>query len=282
MQFGIDMPPFGEFSDPALIGDLAREAEEVGWDGFFLWDHIGAGWPVPISDPWIDLAVIAMRTRRIKLGALVTPLPRRRPWKVARETVTLDHLSQGRLIVGVGIGSDMAQEYTCYGESPDDRLHAAMLDEGLAVLTGLWQGEPFSFAGTHYQVNGAHFLPQPRQHPRIPIWVAGFWPNKKPFRRAAQWDGVCPVNRESLAVPLTPADFRAILAYIRQHRSSEQPFDVIHAGQTTGTDVAADRALVSAYAEAGVTWWLEMPGSEATTLAEFRRRIQQGPPRLMG
>lgn len=280
MQFAIDLPPFGEFSDPALLGDLADEAEAAGWDGFFLWDHIGAGWPVPISDPWIDLTVMALRTRRIKLGALVTPLPRRRPWKVARETVTLDHLSNGRLIVGVGIGSDLGQEYTCYGDPPDDRLHAAMLDEGLAVLTGLWQGEPFNFTGTHYQVNGAHFLPKPVQQPRIPIWVAGAWPNKAPFRRAAQWDGVCPINRENLAIPLTPDDIRTLRSYIQQQRTTDRPFDIVHAGQTTGTDAAADRALVTAYAAAGVTWWLEMP-TETTTLAAFRRRIHEGPPRLV-
>jgi Luciferase-like monooxygenase len=163
MRFGVNMPNFGAFGDARALADLAREAEEHGWDGVFLWDHIGADWGADntFADPWIALTAMAMQTSKITLGTVVTPLPRRRPWKVAREAVTLDHLSGGRLILGVGIGSDFGQEYSCYGESTDDSLHGAMLDEALEVITGLWSGEPFSFKGAHYQVHGARYQPTP-------------------------------------------------------------------------------------------------------------------------
>src|SRR5215211_309557 len=132
MRYAINMPHFGPFGDPRRLAELAREAEQAGWDGFFLWDHLLFEQPLPMVDPWVAMAAMAMTTERIKLGALVTPLPRRRPRKLAREIVTLDHLSNGRLIVGVGIGGDWWGEYSAFGESPDDKLHAAMLDEGLA------------------------------------------------------------------------------------------------------------------------------------------------------
>ena len=276
MQFAINTPNFDWYSDPRLIAELAHEAEDSGWDGFFLWDHIGAAWPAPIGDPWIMLAAMAMRTTRIRLGPIVTPLPRRRPWKLAKEAVTLDHLSGGRLVLGVGIGSDSGQEYSCYGESGDDRLHAAMLDEGLTILTGLWSGEPFSFTGTHYQIHEARFQPLPVQQPRIPIWVAGVWPHRKPFRRAAAWDGVCPISAEG---KLTPDDYRAISAYIRQHRPSDQPFAILADGHTTGTDRAADAATVGAFAEAGATWWQEAFDWNHSA-AQVRTRIRRGPPRV--
>ena len=127
MHFAINTPNFDLYSDARLLAELAHEAEEAGWDGFFVWDHIGAGpeWPAPIADPWVALVAMAMTTRRIKIGPIVTPLPRRRPWKVAREAVTLDHLSQGRLILGVGIGSDQGREFSCFGEATDDKLHAS-------------------------------------------------------------------------------------------------------------------------------------------------------------
>src|SRR5882757_3782415 len=152
MRFGIDTPQFGPYANPRTLAELARQAEESGWDGFFIWDHINVNWPEEVADPWIALAAIASTTSRIRLGALITPLARRHPWKVARETVTLDHLSNGRLVFGAGIGSDSGREYSAYGDSPDDKLHAAMLDEGLAVLTGLWSGEPFNYEGVHYHL----------------------------------------------------------------------------------------------------------------------------------
>ena len=276
MHFAINTPNFALYSDVRLLAELAQEAEEAGWDGFFIWDHIGAGpeWPAPIADPWVALAAMAMSTKRIKIGPIVTPLPRRRPWKVARETVTLDHLSNGRLILGVGIGSDQGREFSCFGEATDDKLHGEMLDEGLEVLTRLWRGKTFSYEGKHYQLADARFLPTPVQHPRIPIWLAGVWPNKKPFRRAAQWDGISAMGRD---YELAPQDFREITAYLKAHRSNEAPFDVIAAGHTTGTDKEKDVATVRPFAEAGVTWWQEcFDGSNS--LEQVRTRIHLGPP----
>jgi alkanesulfonate monooxygenase SsuD/methylene tetrahydromethanopterin reductase-like flavin-dependent oxidoreductase (luciferase family) len=278
LRFAINTPNFGVYGDARVLAELAHEAEEAGWDGFFLWDHIGSGpdWPDPFADPWIALTAMALATQRIKLGPLVTPLPRRRPWKVAREAVTLDHLSNGRLILGVGIGTDRVREFSCFGEDGSDRLHGELLDEGLDVLTRLWSGETFSYTGTHYQLTNARFLPTPLQQPRIPIWVAGIWPNKKPFRRASQWDGVCPIanNRE-----LTPQDYRELTAYVGSQRASATPFDILCAGQTTGTDRARDAATVRPFAEAGATWWQEAFDWQHS-LEQVRTRIRQGPPVL--
>jgi alkanesulfonate monooxygenase SsuD/methylene tetrahydromethanopterin reductase-like flavin-dependent oxidoreductase (luciferase family) len=276
MRFAVDTPNFGDFSDVRVVADLAREAENAGWDGFFLWDHIGAAWGVPIADPWIELAAMAMVTRRIKLGPLVTPLPRRRPAKLAREAVTLDHLTDGRLILGVGIGSDSGAEFSTFGESPDDTLHAAMLDEGLDVLMGLWSGEPFSYAGTHYTIRDAKFEPRPVQQPRIPIWVAGVWPHKKPFRRAARWDGVCPLHT---AGQPTPAHIRELVAYMRAQRGDDTPFDVVVGGKSFEQAPDQRAQTLRAYAEAGATWWLESFDWN-NPVDQARAVIRQGPPRL--
>lgn len=285
VHFAIYTPNFGFYGDVRLLTGLAREAEEAGWDGYFIWDHIGAGpeWSMSIVDSWITLAAMAVVTRRIKIGPMVTPLPRRRPWKVAREAVTLDHLSQGRLILGVGIGSDQGREsccfgreFSCFGEESDDRLHGEMLDEGLEVLTRLWSGETVYYQGSHYQLSAARFLPTPVQRPRIPIWLAGSWPGKKPFRRAAKFDGICPVGRHCA---LTPEDWHSLMAYLKEYRRAEEPFDVIAAGHTTGIDKEKDRAMLGPLAEAGVTWWQEEFGwSDA--LEQVRKRIRLGPPEL--
>ena len=160
VNFGIDLPTYGEFADPRLLASLAREAEDAGWDGFFLYDQVAPERPLPLVDPWIALTAVALATTRLRLGTLVTPLPRRRPWKLARETVSLDHLSGGRLILGVGLGVS-PEEFDDLGEEADLRTRAAMLDEALIVLTGLWSGEPFSHQGTHYTVRAAQFLPPP-------------------------------------------------------------------------------------------------------------------------
>lgn len=278
MRFGINMPNFGAFGDARTLADLAREAEERGWDGFFLWDHIGADWGAnnTFADPWIALTAMAMQTSRITLGAVVTPLPRRRPWKVAREAATLDHLSGGRLILGVGIGSDFGQEYSAFGESPDDKLHGAMLDEALEVITGLWSGEPFNFEGAHYQIHGARFQPTPVQRPRIPIWVAAVWPHKKPFRRAARWDGLCPLVDDQ---QMSPDQLREALAYIRPLLPEGKPFDALAYGGTPGADEAAETALVAQYRDAGATWWQESMAPD-DTLDYARERIWRGPPQL--
>ncbi len=276
MRYAINLPPFGEFADAQALASLAREAEETGWDGFFLWDHLQAEPGTPVADPWIALTAIALKTERIRFGALITPLPRRRPWKFARETATVDRLSGGRLIVGVGIGGEWYHEYSTFGESTDDKDHAAMLDEGLEVIAGLWSGQPFRYEGRHYTVRDALFLPPPLQAPRIPVWVAGIWPNKAPMRRAARWDGVCPIVEGHM---VQPEEIRAMLAYIRQYRSAEAPFDVVVGGSVGDRDSVEAARMLKRYAEAGVTWWQEgFLGND--TLNDVRTCIRQGPPRF--
>lgn len=276
MRFAVNLANYGDFGDPRLLADLAQDAEQAGWDGFFIWDHIATDTPMPVADPWITLAAIASRTQHIKLGTMVTPLPRRRPWKVARETASLDLLAQGRLILGVGIGTDHAREYSAFAESAEPVRHAALLDEALSVLTGLWTGEPFTFHGAHYTVDAAHFLPTPLQKPRIPIWVAAVWPHKRPLRRAANWDGVVPLADER---DLTPDELREVAAYIcGERRSGERgaPFDVVHTGQLYDLTPEQRAPMLSAYAAAGATWWQE--GVAHTGVEEARARIRQGPP----
>jgi alkanesulfonate monooxygenase SsuD/methylene tetrahydromethanopterin reductase-like flavin-dependent oxidoreductase (luciferase family) len=225
-----------------------------------------------------------MRTARVRIGTTVTPLPRRRPWKLARETVSIDRLSGGRLILGVGIGGGEA-EWDHLGEETDLRTRGAMLDEALDVLVGLWQGEPFSYDGQFYHVKDATFTPRPVQRPRIPIWVGGFWPHKAPFRRAARWDGMFPLFQfDSDEAELD--QFKAAMAYVEARRESDAPFDVIAMGVTPGE--GDDQAQqVRAYQTAGATWWLELIApfrfdrgldEEPWPLAAMRERVCQGPP----
>lgn len=281
MQFAIDLPLFGPFSNPHQVAELAHEAEDAGWNGFFVWDHLNYNPdtltdPVAVADPWIVLTAIALRTKYIKLGPMVAPLPRRRPWKLARETVTLDHLSGGRFILGVGLGANGYGEYRDFGESTDVKVHGEMLDEGLAILTGLWSGEQFRYEGQYYQLSEVQFLPKPLQQPRIPIWVAGNWPHKKPFRRAAHFDGVYPQKSGRV---MTPGDFHEILAYIQTQRSHATPFDVLAYGSTSGIDKGEDAARVASFAQTGATWWLEHFDPDHT-FEQVRQRIHQGPPRF--
>jgi alkanesulfonate monooxygenase SsuD/methylene tetrahydromethanopterin reductase-like flavin-dependent oxidoreductase (luciferase family) len=278
---------YGEFSDPRALAELAHDTESAGWDGFFVWDHIAtASSPrgrsavaEPLIDTWVALSVVAMSTVRIQFGPRVTPLPRRHPWKLARETVSLDQLSGGRLILGVGSGfpAIVDQEFTRFGEPSDPRVRAEKLDEGLDVLAGLWSGQPFSYHGQHYQVDDATFLPTPVQTPRIPVWVAATWPGKAPLRRAARWDGLCLPQADG---SLTPEETRAAVSYVNEYRSSAQPFEVTWAGFTPGNDPRAGAGMLEPYIEAGLTWWIESLNPGRGSLAEMRLRIQQGPPRL--
>jgi alkanesulfonate monooxygenase SsuD/methylene tetrahydromethanopterin reductase-like flavin-dependent oxidoreductase (luciferase family) len=225
-------------------------------------------------DSWTTLAAIAVQTTRIRFGPLVTALPRRHLGRLAREAVTVDRLSGGRLVQGVGSGDDEWREYSTFGPVPDARRRGEMLDEGLTVLTGLWSGRPFSFTGTHYQVNEAEFVPPPLQQPRIPIWVGGSWPHKRPFRRAAQWDGVYP---NALERELTPADYQAIGAYIAQHRTATGPFDIVHAHPAGDPQDRPSPDQLLEYAAAGVTWWLAY-FDWTRSLEEVRASIHLGPP----
>jgi probable F420-dependent oxidoreductase len=280
LHAGIVVPHFGEYSDPRVLAEMARKAEECGWDGFFVWDQITMDTPQDVSDPWIALALVANATRQIRLGTMVTPIPRRRPTTLARQTVTLDHLSGGRLILGVGLGAFQYEEFEALGDEPDQKIRAEMLDEGLEVLTGLWSGEQYAHEGKHYHIRSAQFLPTPVQTPRIPVWVAGIWPAKAPFRRAARWDGVMPGWDIMGGTKQSPQEVRDMVAYIMSQRTSSAPFEVAHGGKTTGTDHDADAAEVRAYADAGVTWWLEDLNPWRGSLEAMKGRIGNGPPRI--
>ena len=288
MKYAVYVPPFGSYADPHVHVDLARDAEAAGWDGYFIWDHMAMWWGTepPVVDAWITLAAIAAVTERIRIGPLVTPVARRRPWKLARETVSLDHLSGGRLILGVGLG-DSVYEFDNLGEEADRKVRGAMLDEGLTVLAGLWSGERFSFEGAHFHVKDAHFQPTPLQQPRIPVWVAGFWPNKAPFRRAARWDGVFPLRVGDAPMNMSPDDDREMLAYIREHRKESAPFDVLHSHGDPQEAPIRDTQRVAEYAAAGVTWWLEQVNpwrfgwedAGPWPLEAMRACVLAGPPR---
>ena len=269
MKFGISLPNFGAFGDLDLLRDLAKEAEERGWDGFFLWDHINWA-PVPMLDPWIALAAIATSTSRIRIGTMVTPLPRRRPWVVARQAATLDHLSGGRVILGVGLGFPPDREYAALGEDPIDRVRAQKLDESLTIIDGLWSGEPFSFSGEHYTIEETTFLPRPLQQPRIPIWVAGMWPARAPMRRAARWDGAFPI-KDDLGF-LDVATVNEIAAYVAKYRAGGDPMDLV-IGRDLPTDDGAASDAVAEYGAAGVTWWMESD----KTPDEARTKLRRGP-----
>lgn len=279
MKFGLDLTIFGELADPALLADLAVEAEDAGWDGFFLWDHVATAHDPRVTDPWIALAAAASRTSTVRLGPMVTPLARRRMTKLARETVALDHLSGGRLVLGVGLGANDEREFSAFGDEGDRVARARILDESLDLLDRLWSGEPVSFEGEHLRTEAAPFLPTPLQRPRIPIWVAGLWPSKRPMRRAAAWDGAFPINAGGgFEYQMTPAEMAAVRAFLEAERKSSTPFDIVHAGLLSG-DRDADEALVRPYVEAGVTWWLEHIYPARMTVGETREFIRMGPPR---
>jgi alkanesulfonate monooxygenase SsuD/methylene tetrahydromethanopterin reductase-like flavin-dependent oxidoreductase (luciferase family) len=224
-----------------------------------------------------------MRTNRIRLGTSVTPLARRRPWKVARETVTLDHLSSGRVVLGVGlgdtgesVGSDIS--FTHFGELMDARRRARMLDEALDVIVGLWSGEPFSYAGQHYQVKEVTFLPRPVQRPRIPIWVGGGWPLRGPTQRAARWDGSCLYRHK--AHELTPEDVRGLKALVQGQRGASAGYDIAVGGSPRRPDREEERAYIRSVAEAGATWWIEYIPPDAGDLEDVRAGIARGPLRI--
>ena len=278
MKFGLSLPNRGDYGDIHRMVELAILAEEAGWDGFFMWDHYASGVASHI-DPWITMAAIASQTHKLRLGIHITPLSRRRPWKVAREIVTLDHLSEGRMVLGVGLGDFKGKEFEAFGEVVDSRTRGEMLDEGLEIIQGLSTGEPFSFKGKHYQIAKTIFNPPPVQTPRVPVWVAGMWPNKPPFRRAARWDGVIPLPRgRGKKDFLTPDEIREIIDYIRQHRTDDAPFDVCQSVSSAGKTLAEEKATVKPYMDAGVTWWIDFIYSGTGSVKKNKERIKAGPP----
>jgi alkanesulfonate monooxygenase SsuD/methylene tetrahydromethanopterin reductase-like flavin-dependent oxidoreductase (luciferase family) len=230
---GIFLAPFDELADARRLAELAARAESTGWDGFFVWDHVAYRPPVTaLADPWVSLAAIACATERLRIGPLVTPLSRRRTQKLARETVTLDRLSHGRLIFGVGLGVEGNGELEPFNEVVDPRERARLLDAGLEQLLRFWDGE---------------FEPRPAQQPRIPVWVAVRWPNRRPLQRAARWDGLFPIG---LPDPDALASYLDEIRVLREDAAA--PFDV-----AVEFDPADDTPVdLDAWAAAGATWAL--------------------------
>lgn len=280
MRYAITLPNM--HYSPRDIVELACDAEQAGWEGVFVWDCIDMRGE-QTYDPWIILAAIATRTERMRFGPLITPLSRRRPWKVARETETLDHLSNGRLVLPVGLGEISDSGFSKVGEELDRKKRAKMLDESLDIITGLWSGQPFSYDGEHYHVQEMTFVPGPVQSPRIPIWVVGAWPRKKSIERTLRYDGIlaAKMNEDGSFADMTPLDIQALKTHIDEHRSLTTPFDIVYEGETPGDDPTQAANIVRPLAEAGVTWWLEAVWRTPETqggLEGMRQRIRQGPP----
>lgn len=267
MRYGLFLPPFGELAEPSALVAVAGAAERAGWDGVFLWDHVMYRPPADAAaDPWIALAAIAATTERVRIGALVTPLARRRPQIVARQAVTLDRLSGGRLVLGAGLGRDgSGRELSAFGEELDDRRRATMLDEALELITALCRGDRVVHRGAHYTAEDVRFLPTPVQSPRIPVWIAGRYPNRPPMRRAARWDGMFAIDMD------LPGQLSALAAELAALRGDVEGFDLV-VMRPPDEDPAG-------WAAAGATWWLTDVGPFDVTAAAAMSLAAAGPPR---
>ncbi|MFI6071561.1 LLM class flavin-dependent oxidoreductase [Actinoplanes sp. NPDC051343] len=244
--YGIYLPPFGPFGDPRDLVELARRAEAAGWDGVFLWDHV-TGARSPIVDTWSTLAAMTQVTERLRLGPMVTPLPRRRPWVVARQAATVSRLSGGRLVLGAGLGSDETGDFGAFGEQTGERLRSARLDEGLGLVRRIWAGEEIRHEGEHYRVSLDATTPEP--HP-LPIWIGSSTGHPRVLERAARADGIFPNPGERT---LTPDDVCGLAAAMPRDR----PFDIVVRGNASPAWDEPQHADLAGLAEAGMTWWLE-------------------------
>lgn len=282
MRYGLSLPTGGECGDPRFLVALAERAEAEGWDGLFLEDYVcyGGDATAPTCNVWAVLAAIAARTERILLGTEVTPLTRRRPWNVAREAATVDQLSCGRMILGVGLGDTgeavgVDASFTRFQEETEPKRRGGILDEALEIIAGLWTGEPFSYRGRHYVVDDVTFQPRPVQQPRIPIWVGGGYPNPRPTRRALRWDGSC-LYKETHGGPwedMTPEDVRAL-----REAAGNRPFTIAVGGSGRSDDWETVREHIRAVAEAGADWWIEwVPPAEREQMIEA---VARGPLRV--
>lgn len=271
MKYGFVLP----YGDARTAAEYAFQAEQAGWDGFFVWEPV---WGI---DAWVSLAAAAMRTAHIRLGTLLSPIARMRPWKLASESATLDNLSGGRVILSVGLGA-VDTGFREFGEVTDRKQRVELMEEGLEIVCGLWAGQPFNYAGKHYTIEECNFYPPPPpvQKPRIPIWMVGAWPFQKSLRRALRYDGLLPVSihPETRAIEdMTPARLRQIAEFAADQRAADQPYDIIWEGQTPGADPAQAAEIVYPWAQAGATWWIEaLWGAEDP--AAVLERIQHGPP----
>jgi len=277
VKYGFVLP----FGDAKVAAESAALAEKSGWDGFFVWE------PVWGMDAWVSLAAAAMVTEKIRLGTMLTPIARMRPWKLASETVTLDHLSKGRLILSIGLGA--TDIYQGFPEETSRKLRAELTDEGLDILTGLWKGAPFRYQGKHYQLDipkkpvGPAYPPSPLQKPRIPIWMVGAWNKQKSMQRALRYDGLLPnIIDSSGKVPMqpaTPQEIFEIREFIRETQAAPAGYDIVVEGKTPGDDPIASAQIVREYHEAGATWWIEALWSSEQK-GDFFDRIVQGPPKV--
>ncbi|MDT8911738.1 LLM class flavin-dependent oxidoreductase [Amycolatopsis sp. PS_44_ISF1] len=286
MRFSINIPNFGDFADARTVAKVAVAAEEAGWDGLFLWDHVvhdkAERRGQAFGDPWMLLTAAALATSRIRLGPLVTPVARRRPEQLARQVATLDSVSGGRVIFGAGLGGPIDDEFGSFGDTTDPVVLAERLDEGLGLLERYWSGERVDHRGPHYRVDDVTLLPATVQRPRPPVWIAGYWPRRRPMRRAARWDGVVPLFADARHGEAPPAEqVRELVEYVHEHREPG-PFEVVVGGASPG-DRARARDLLGPLADAGATWWDErrlQTREDLYRLEPIQRRIEQGPPVL--
>jgi hypothetical protein len=279
MKFGFIIPN----GSSQQIVKLAGEAEKAGWDGVFYYDDIYTDSKTEMSAAWPVMAAIAVTTRKIKFGSLLTAIGRRRPWEVARESVTVDQLSNGRLILPTGLGWVGDGAYTKAGMESDRKIRAELLDEGLEIIDGLWGGKPFSYKGKHNQIKTMTFLPRPVQRPRIPIWVVGAWGRPKSMARVLKYDGLIPVLKKSDGSheEVTPNKFREMKEFALHNRKiigyRRKDFDIIKDGMTPSNERKASE-IIEPFAEAGATWWTEtMWGTKK--YQRVLERIQAGPPK---
>ena len=260
---------------------LARAADDAGWDGVFTFDGIHVGDDIEIHDPFALLGAFAVATSHVRLGAIVHPLARRKPWEVARQATTIDRLSGGRLVLPVGLGAVDDAGFGRVGEVTDRRIRAERLDESLEILIGLWRGEPFGYEGRHYRFEPMAFRPTPVQRPRVPIWVVGLWKSERSMRRVVRYDGYLPNllldQGGGPGAEVAPRTVRAMRDWLDQ-RGGDHPIDLVIDGTTSATDQAAARDRVSRLAEAGATWWIETDWTTLGDVAALRARIDAGPP----
>ncbi len=279
MKFGFIIPN----GSSQQIVKLASEAEKAGWDGFFYYDDIYTDNKTEMSAAWPIMAAIAVTTRKIKFGSLLTAIGRRHPWEVARESVTVDQLSNGRLILPTGLGWVGDGAYTRAGMESDRKIRAELLHERLEIIDGLWNGKPFSYEGKHNRIKKMTFLPRPVQRPRIPIWVVGAWGRPKSMARVLKYDGLIVVIKkpDGSHEEVTPEKIREMKEFVTLNRrikgNRRKEFDIIKDGMTPPNDKKA-REIVMPFAEAGATWWTEtMWGTKR--YQKVLERIQSGPPR---
>lgn len=250
VRYGVYLPAFGPFGHPATLVALAVRAEAAGWDGVFLWDHVVSG-SLPIADTWATLGAIAQATHHLLLGPMVTPLPRRRPWVVAREASTVSRLSGGRLVLGLGLGSDESGDFSRFGEPTDAPRRAEMLTEGLGIVRAMWSGQSLQHDGRHYQVSLDEGAAEPH---RIPVWMASSSGNPRVLRRAATCDGIFH-NPGHLP---SPEDTAELLAAVRRAGlAADRRFDVALAGNASPAWDEPTHVDLKALAAAGMTWWME-------------------------